>query len=200
MSRLLESIRISNQKIHNLAYHQARLDIVQKTNYQGFTAIDLSKILSKKVPFLHPHRVFKCRVLYGEGLEKIEFHPYTPKPISTLKIVHSTTIQYSHKWENRAVINALYAERQDCDDVLIIKKGMVTDTSYCNIVFGDGQIWWTPARPLLAGTQRAKLLAEKRIQEKEIKLGDIRQFQAFKLINSMLPLEEAAEIPVSHIQ
>ncbi len=115
-------------------------------------------------------------------------------------MVESFKLFYSDKWENRKKINELFAQKGNCDDVLIIKNGWVTDSSYANILFFDREQWWTPSTPLLAGTQRAKLLEEKRIFERPIRPSDLKKYQSFKLVNAMIPFDLAKIIPISHIQ
>jgi len=88
--------------------------------------------------------------------------------------------------------------RQASDDILIVKRGLVTDSSYANIVFRRGKHWYTPWSALLKGTQRTKLLERDVIHEEEIRVEDIETFETFKLINAMLEFE-SPEIDVSNI-
>ena len=95
-------------------------------------------------------------------------------------------------------MNRLYDLRKNCDDVLIVKRGFVTDTSYANIVFKRGKYWYTPWSALLKGTIRAFLLERNLIKEEEIRLEDIKTFESFKLINAMLEFD-GPEINISNI-
>ena len=90
-------------------------------------------------------------------------------------------------------------KKENCDDVFIIKDGMVTDTSYCNIVFDTGNKLITPSTPLLKGVKRQQLLNEKIIEEQEIKQTDIKLFSKAFLINSMFDLDDKMEIAVKNI-
>jgi 4-amino-4-deoxychorismate lyase len=90
--------------------------------------------------------------------------------------------------------------RGDCDDILIIKKGMVTDSSYSNVVFKDlNGSWVTPSTYLLPGTRRASLLMRGEITECEIRSIDIGMYTELKLINAMLGLNDTEGIPVTNI-
>jgi len=80
----------------------------------------------------------------------------------------------------------LWNQRQNFDDVLIVKQGYITDTSYSNIVFWDGEKWITPETFLLPGTQRSRLIQEGLIFPAEVKPADIKYFSHAKLINAML--------------
>jgi 4-amino-4-deoxychorismate lyase len=96
-------------------------------------------------------------------------------------------------------LNTLFAQRNDADEILIIKKGMVTDSLYCNVAFSNEQQWFTPSTPLLPGTQRAFLLDSGIIQEAEISETDMLKYSHIKLFNAMVGWENAAVIEVSSI-
>ncbi len=68
---------------------------------------------------------------------------------------------------------------------MIIKNGKVTDCSIGNLIFRLGNQWLTPDTPLLAGTQREKLLQEGKIRETTIYAKDIEKFDEIRLINAM---------------
>ncbi|MGB3588105.1 MAG: aminotransferase class IV, partial [Tunicatimonas sp.] len=96
----------------------------------------------------------------------------------------------NHKFADRKLINHLFAQRQGCDDILMVKNGLITDTSYSNVALYDGQQWFTPHQPLLPGTARARLLQDGRLQKAKISPSDLAQFKRCSLINAMLPLGE----------
>ena len=85
------------------------------------------------------------------------------------------------------------------DEVIIVKDGYITDTSYTNLCFFDGTTWFTPDTPLLPGTMRQRLLDQGIIKEKSIPLSDLNKYQSISLINAMMDLGELV-IPVSKIQ
>ena len=158
--------------------------------------LDLEKFLaSLKVP---QKGLFKCRIVYDDVSREIEFLPYTRKEIGTLRMVESDRISYEFKFADRKKIEKLFEAREGCDDILIIKKGLVTDSSYANIVFRKGDDFFTPWSPLLMGTQRQKLIEENKIMPEQIKAEDIRSFDTFKLINAMLEFD-SPEIDVKNI-
>lgn len=67
----------------------------------------------------------------------------------------------------------LAAQKGDCDEIIIIKNGLVTGTSFTNIaIYKDGK-WITPKHPLLLGTKRAALLEKGIIQEADITVDDL---------------------------
>ena len=61
---------------------------------------------------------------------------------------------YSFKFSNRKAIDDLLKFRNGCDDILIVRNGLITDTSYSNVVFRKDNMYFTPNFPLLNGTKR----------------------------------------------
>ena len=158
--------------------------------------VNLESFLDEKQ---YPERgLFKCRIVYDAATREVTFTPYEARKVRRIKIVEDDRISYAHKFEDRREINRLVDLRDDCDDVLIIRKGHVTDCSYSNIVFRKGAVWYTPQTPLLNGTMREHLIEKSIIQPREIRLKDIRSFETFRIINAMLEFE-SPEIEVSDI-
>jgi 4-amino-4-deoxychorismate lyase len=120
------------------------------------------------------------------------------KPVTQLKLVVSDDVEYSFKYADRNHLQQLFAFRGDCDDVLIIKKGFVTDCSYANVIFKQNNQWVTPATPLLKGVMRQRLLQTGIIKEAAIHVDEIARFESCKLINALLELN-GPEIDVDHI-
>jgi 4-amino-4-deoxychorismate lyase len=98
----------------------------------------------------------------------------------------SSDIEYSLKYANRDALNALLESNKDVDEVIIEKKGYLTDTTISNIAFFDGEQWVTPVKPLLEGTMRAKLIDEGFLQTKEIKKEDLQNYSQVALMNAMI--------------
>lgn len=196
MSRLIESIKLEDGRFHRLHYHQARVDRSLGELFQLKSEINLSTaLLNQQFP---KTGLFKCRVLYTKQIESVEFLSYVPKHPQSLKVVHDGAIDYAYKFEDRSKLNSLLEQRQFCDDVLIIKNGLVTDASYSNIVFFDGFRWITPNTPLLNGTMRQFLLDAAEIKQETITIQDIPSFKSFRLINAMHGFD-GPEIEVSKI-
>ena len=90
--------------------------------------------------------------------------------------------------------------RGNCDDILIIKDGFITDTSYSNIVVRDDSgRWFTPSSYLLKGTKRSYLLDKGIISEAEITPASLRKYKELKLINSMIDIKDTAGITINTI-
>jgi 4-amino-4-deoxychorismate lyase len=196
MSLLIESIKVVNGEFCNLSYHEQRMHRSLKMLCGDAEEVDLERFLNK---FQRPTAgVYKCRIEYDEQSKDVEFVPYQPKPITSLRIVEHDRINYEFKYKDRRTIDRLFELRKDCDDILIVRRGFITDTSFCNIVFQKDGRWLTPWSALLKGTQRQKLLEHNIIAEEDITPEDISTFRKFKLINAMLEFE-SPEIDVSHI-
>jgi 4-amino-4-deoxychorismate lyase len=144
------------------------------------------------------HGLFKCRIAYDDYSKDVEFIPYQYKRIDSLRVVEHDRISYEFKYTDRKVLNRLYELRKDCDDILIVKRGQVTDSSISNIVFRRGKHWYTPWSALLKGTTRSFLLERNLIWEEEIRIEDLKTFETFKLINAMFEFD-APETDISNI-
>lgn len=142
--------------------------------------------------------LYKCRIVYHKQIESVEFIPYQARSIRCLKVIHDQAIDYSHKFEDRSRLNTWFEQRQSCDDILIVKNGLVSDSSFSNIIFFDGDKWVTPDSPLLKGTRRQFLLEAAEIKEETIPVERIPSFKSFRLINSMLGFD-GPEMEVSNI-
>ncbi|MGZ8547439.1 MAG: aminotransferase class IV family protein [Sulfuricurvum sp.] len=180
LDTLLETIRCEGGIAHHLPYHQKRLEtslqmLGERTSHNLFELI---------IP--PDDALYRCRFLYTAHSYNIEFHPYTPKKISTLRLISDDTINYPYKFADRHALNALYEQRNGCDDVLILKNNLLTDTSIANIaLFLDNQ-WLTPEAPLLKGTTRARLIDEGKIFPARLSASDARNASKIALINAMI--------------
>lgn len=185
MCQFVETIRVKDGELINLSYHQKRFEKTLLFLKCGWCCA-LEDILKEK-PF--GPGVFKARVVYDvNGIKEVEFVPYRVRYVQSLKLVHCDDIEYSFKSTNRSLLNELALQKDDADEVIIVKHGMLTDTSYSNIALFDGEKWVTPRFPLLKGTMRQSLLDQGVLIEKDIKEDEISRFEKVSLINAMMPL------------
>ena len=198
MSRLLlETIKCLNGKLCNLEYHQTRFDLTRKINFSLFEKVDLNTMV--KIPEEFKFGLSRCRIIYSEKIEKIEFLPHQIKKINTLKLVEDDTIDYQFKYYDRTKLNTLFEKREYCDDILIVKNSCITDSSAANPIFFDNGKWWTPDSPLLPGTQRAKLISERQIFVCKITPDDLSKFTKVGLINALQDMNEMPIIDIRNI-
>ena len=198
MCRLVESIKIKNNRIFNIDFHNLRMNNSRKALFGSDDFIDLNKII--KLPENINNEILKCRVIYKEEIIKVDFNVYKRRVINTLKLVYSENIEYKYKYEDRTQIKDLLKLKEQCDDILIVKDGRITDTSFSNIVFYDGIKLITPGFPILKGTKREKILKENKIIEGDIRVKDLKYFKKAILINCMLDLEDQMNINIENIK
>ena len=196
MYQLLESIYLNNGVFRNLDYHQARMHASAMALFgQPFT-INIQHLLSQQpVP---SQGLYKTRIIYDTKILKIEFVPYTIKPVRSLKLIADNEVCYEHKLVDRARLTELYSQRGTADDILIVKNGLITDTYYGNIIFKRNRTWHTPESYLLKGTMRQSLLDAGLIRETTISQSNYMQFESCKIINALLGLE-SEEIPITSV-
>ena len=198
MYPLVETIKIINGKPQNLEWHQKRYNYSHMTIFGRPPEMVLEDVI--KVPVNFRSGVVKCRFLYNTDSFTAEFQNYIKREINSLKIVVDNNIEYGHKFTDRSSINNLLDRKGDCEDILIIKDGKVTDTSFSNIVFYDGRGWYTPSSPLLKGTARERLLKTGKILSRDITRDDLKLFSGCRLINSMLDFEDQRMFVISGIK
>lgn len=195
MCRLFETIKIIDGEPRNLSLHDERMNRARRELFGRNDLLKLSDYIS--VPDSDKKGITRCRVIYAISIHSVEFSPYSPANIKTLKIVDAGSMVYNHKYLDRGQLTALIDKRA-ADDILLIRNGCVTDVSYANIVFTDGERWVTPGTPLLHGTMREFLLRKGVIQTDRITMNDLSLYTHFRLINAMLGFD-APLLPVSYI-
>ena len=196
MCRLIESIKVVNWQLHNIGYHNERLNRSRKELFGIQDAADLSELVL--LPADLDSGTYKCRVVYSKILHSIEFLTYIPRQINSLRLVTADEIDYSYKFQDRNCFKELMKNIAE-DEILVVKNGFITDTSFSNIVFFDGINWITPSTYLLNGTMRKYLLNTKKMSIRDIRPEDIKSFESAKLINAMLDLENSKPIPIKNI-
>ena len=188
MCQYIETIRVIDGCVCNLAYHEQRINRTRK-EMLGLTEllriVDLLKAVSL------PMECSKLRFVYDkEGIHDITCTPYIRKEINSLHLVYDNNISYPYKSTDRSALNELKKQQGDCDEILIVRDNHLTDTSYTNIALYDGEQWFTPSTPLLCGTMRQRLLDCGLLQEREIMVSDIPNYQYISLFNAMISLGE----------
>lgn len=184
----IETLPVCHRQLPDLRDHQERMDQTRRAFDPATKPLLLANAI--ELPdWLDVDVTYKCRVTYGETVEKIDFEPYQPRLVRSLKLVVADDLDYACKYADRRTINHLFAQRAGADDVLMIRDGLLTDTSYANIALFDGSHWFTPARPMLPGTQRARLLREGILQPADVTPADLADFRQIRLINAMLTWE-----------
>ncbi len=197
MFPLFESIKVLNGKIFHLEWHRWRFERSYKYFFGKSAPFKIEEVISlpdESIVGLH-----KLRFSYGINAYRIDYEPYVYKKINSLKLLHHNSINYSLKYTDRSDLDFLLTKKGNCDDILIVKNQLVTDSSLANIVFFDGKKWTTPKSALLKGTSRERLISNKIIHEEEIELNDLKNYKCFKLINAMRDFNEVESLAIDSI-
>ena len=193
--QFIESIKLLNGDVYHLAYHQERVCRTFSHFFPSEKVLSLQESISKiALPAIGK---YKIRIVYSKDNLIVEIHPYHIKPINTIKCVNADEYDYSYKFLNREFLNTL-KQTSGADEVIFLKNGKVTDSSYANIIFFDGKQWLTPSFFLLNGTCRQRLLNEGKITEAPIHYTDIHNFEQIGFINAMLDMGEF-NLPISKL-
>ncbi len=197
MCLLLETIKLENGRFANLPFHNRRFNKARRELF-NLPEQDLAEII--KIPEANQTGIFRCRVLYGEQINQIEFIPHQNRQINSMQAVRDDLINYTYKYADRTRLQLLFDQRKDADEIIIIKNGLVTDCFIGNLVFFNGQSWFTPDQPLLQGTQREKLLAEAKIKAVRITEEMLFTFEEIGVINVFYDLENMPRLKASQIK
>ncbi|HEY9698965.1 MAG TPA: aminodeoxychorismate synthase component I [Trichocoleus sp.] len=178
-----------------LDYHLARLQ--NSAAYFSYS-IDLEAIRQALISFpIHltaPHRI---RLLISQqGKIVIEQQPWI-QTVQTVRLalakipIDSTNPFLYHKTTHRSIYEQMKQTCPDAEDVLLWnERGEITESCIANVVIEqNGELFTPPIESgLLAGTYRAYLLEQRKIQEKVISLTDLLSCTQIYLINSVRKL------------
>lgn len=198
----IETIRVENGQFRLLDYHLARMS---RTCREAFGADAPLPVLDEEtVPKHLRNSVVKCRIAYGRTIGSIVFESYAVRKVSSLRLVEADSVDYHLKYADRGKLDALRALRDGADEILIVKNGLVTDTSYSNIVCWAGERLLTPRHPLLRGVMRDWLLAAGEVEETDITPAMLREgngegITGVCMINAMMPMGRGPLIPLDGI-
>ena len=195
---LFESVCVLDGHILNAEYHQKRFLRSYRKFYWQFPVFELFNDIV--IPDEYQKGKVKLRIAYGKNNSYHSFEYYSAKKTESLKLVLDNTIDYDLKFTDRNQLDLLYQKRGECDDILIVRNGFVTDSYYANIVFWDGEHWFTPSSCLLEGTKRSQLLEEETIKEMPLQIQDLGKFEGFQLINAMLDFKSNSWLPIKNIR
>lgn len=196
MSQFIESIRIEDGNIELLDYHNERFNTTRKLFFRVDDEWDLKHFI--QIPDEYKTGLVKCRIVYDIEIQEVQFSFYKSKNISNLKLVKAS-IHYAYKSKDRDKLEQLKKFAAPAAEVLIVNDEKISDTSFSNIIFRKGQQWFTSDSPLLAGVMRESLLNEGVIEEIPIRTEDLKDFDAFMLVNAMLDFDASRAFPIKNI-
>jgi 4-amino-4-deoxychorismate lyase len=196
MYRFFESIQLNDGEFKRLKLHQERVGKTMQDYFPDAKVIDLFDALhNTSFPMMG---LYKCRILYDTKIRGIEYTPYSKRDIHSFRLVETDLVSVPYKNEDRSVLNAAFALRGDCDEIILVKNGLLTDTSFSNIALYDGLNWYTPRIPLIYGVNRTQLVTEDVLSEKDITPSELVNFKLISLFNAMNEFG-SLELPISSI-
>ena len=174
-----ETIKCEDYEVFNLSYHNKR---IAKTIARNF---DLSEYISPL-----NEKLLRCKVIYNsDEIIDIKYFEYRKKEIKNFKIIKNDKIEYSKKYLNRDSLNKLFEQKESCDEIMIFKNSLLTDTSIANIAIYYDNSWITPKKPLLNGTTRQRYINSGYIKEADITLAMLKNAKKIALLNAMIDFD-----------
>ncbi|AXX88150.1 branched-chain amino acid aminotransferase, possible 4-amino-4-deoxychorismate lyase PabC [Malaciobacter marinus] len=174
-----ETIKCEDYEVFNLSYHNKR---IAKTIARNF---DLSEYISPL-----NEKLLRCKVIYNsDEIIDIKYFEYKKKEIKNFKIIKNDKIEYSKKYLNRDSLNKLFEQKESCDEIMIFKNSLLTDTSIANIAIFYDNSWITPKKPLLNGTTRQRYINSGFIKEADITLAMLKNAKKIALLNAMIDFD-----------
>jgi 4-amino-4-deoxychorismate lyase len=186
-TKFIETGRVENGSIFHLNFHLER--IKRTLFYHSPTPVEDWGRVKKRFREIGgevPGRgIWRFRVTYGRAVEKVEFFPITPRKFRKFVVVE-LDIDYPFKFADRRELEELKMEFPCGDEVIVVKNGVVTDTTISNLAFWDGEKWQTPATPLLEGTTLTRLTQKGILHPTSIYPEELHTFPAIALLNGVL--------------
>jgi 4-amino-4-deoxychorismate lyase len=198
MCQFIETICYENGRFQRIGLHNERCNRT-RNHFFGIQPY-LQLELSLSVPAHLKERTVKCTVTYGIEILNIEYVLYQIRPVNSLKLITNNAIDYSYKFADRSELVSLYEKRGKCDDILIVKNGLITDTYYANTIYLYNNIWYSQQKPLLFGTRLSSYLQEGRVIPAIIRPGDLFLFSEVRIINAMISIENSPVIQIENIR
>jgi len=172
-----ETIKVENGELLNLKYHQNRID--KTRSFFGFK----KELEIKEYNFELPHKgTFKLRIDYAEEIISSTCRDVICREFKEFKVVESN-INYEYKYADRRELDALKVDQKE---IIILKDGLLTDTSIANIALHIDGVWLTPIAPLLKGTTRARLIDSGFLKCADLRVEDLKKAQNFAIMNALI--------------
>ena len=169
---LFETLSIINGKFSNLYYHQQRVNYAFSYFFKAECHLNLTDI---NIPNKFKKGTIRCRINYNKSSYEVNFYPYTPKIIKKFKLVYTQDLDYQFKYSERNQLDSL--KNTECDEIIIINNGFVSDCTIGNLIFLKNQQWYSSCNYLLKGTQLSYLLDQQKIKLKEITADDLWDYE-----------------------
>ena len=198
MCLFIETICYEQGSFQRIGLHNERCNLTRNHFFGLQPNLQLELYLT--VPAHLKNETVKCSFTYGIEIIGITYELYKIRPVSSLQLVNDNAIDNSFKYADRTKLNALFQLRGQYDDILIVKHGLITDTSYANIIFRKEGKWYSPQNPLLRGTRLESYLSEGRVTPALLRPKDLPHFSEARIVNAMISIENSPVIPIGNIK
>jgi len=197
---LIETMLWSPDKGYSLLeYHLLRME--HSAAYFGFK-INISQIRNRlnRIASMLPVFSHSVRLLLSRGgAVNVKTSPLLPAQLTFSDItiaknpIDSSNVFLYHKTTNRKIYEEALGSSPRFDDVILFNEnGEITETTIANIAIEiDGKLYTPPVNcGLLGGTYRARLIQQRKIVEKPIKLDELRHGTNVYLMNSVRGIQK----------
>ncbi len=188
MSLFIESILYENGQFPLLDYHIERM---RKT----LNSFDLP-LPPDLDSHLRPPRSlsgdrYKTRIVYHQTIKKVDWIRYRKANPQKVRLVDAGDFDYSLKYADRSFFSGQLEKWPEFQDLIFVKNGLITDSTYCNILVKRDGNWFTPEKPLLKGVRRKYLLDKKVIKTASITPADLlKRAEEIRLVNALMPFDD----------
>ena len=133
MYPLFESLCVKNGRVLHGEWHQLRFQKAYQNFFGRQPAFNLLDPID--LPKIFCQGIVKLKISYNKTGRQLDFQHYHMQQIQSLRLVPTNDLDYTNKYTEREKLDALFALREGCDDVLIIRNGWITDSYYACLLY-----------------------------------------------------------------
>ncbi len=187
MYPFFETLRAQGESVDHFAYHRRRMERTLRANGMPEPRTDwfAQLELALRAQALASPQPLRLHVDYDGISWQIAAGPLPTTPMRTLRLVVDNSIAYPYKSTDRSCLDRLFQQREEADDVLIVKDGYITDTSRANLLLLRQGEWFTPQHSLLPGTTQERLVEELHLQFVPIAPRELDRYEQLWIINAL---------------
>jgi 4-amino-4-deoxychorismate lyase len=194
MFQLFETINITDNSIINPELHLTRVHRSSSALWGESAAARIENLFSflevNDLKWLELISQYKLKIIYDSKNVEYEITKYVRRKIDEVFLIENNEISYPHKFTDRAEFEKMRMGITKSNpnknfELLIVKNGLITDSTFSNLVFQKGDLLVTPDDCLLEGTKRSLYLKKGLIRASRIKAEDLNNFESVHFINSM---------------
>jgi len=177
MHPCFETIQIKDFKPLHVSFHNERFWLTCKEYLQVDCKIDLSSLINP------PTANCRCKIAYDGVDFGVEYAPIPQNRKFERFCIVQAPRDYPYKFTNREWLDAL---REGYDDAILVRDGLLLDSTIANIALKIDGKWFTPQVPLLPGTTRARLIKEGKLTPVPLHVKDLAKAQKVAIMNVLI--------------